>query len=125
MALVNFEMDKFVEGESAASFRKEDCVDDSSSRAESNEEKKADRTNITEHDQSKEKVNEQSETGNGIFTNEMEDDWKMGNVFAESDSNLFNRIYDKDRKYYFLLAMIWVLSLFTRLYDIAQPPKIW
>ena len=33
--------------------------------------------------------------------------------------------HEKDKFYYAVVTIFWVLSLGTRLYDIAQPPKIW
>ena len=33
--------------------------------------------------------------------------------------------YKKGKLYYGTVSVIWILSMATRLYDIAQPPKIW
>lgn len=33
--------------------------------------------------------------------------------------------YRKGKLYYWTVSVIWILSMATRLYDIAQPPKIW
>ena len=72
-----------------------------------------------------EKVNEQNEDENGICSNEMADELKMENLSEESDVILLGRNHNKDRVYYVVLGTIWIFTLCTRLYDIAQPPKIW
>ena len=69
------------------------------------------------------KANEQSEGDNGIIPNVA--DAATDIYHKDSGTILLRMRASKDKKFYIVSGIIWVLSLFTRLYDISQPAKIW
>ena len=72
-----------------------------------------------------EKAYEQSELDSGTKTNEVNEDIGIESSLKESDVDLLGMHNEKDKRFYIVLGTIWIFSLFTRLYDISQPPKIW
>ena len=71
---------------------------------------------------SDEKANEQDE-GDPIV--ESENDTAKRNPHSSKEFVILGKGTENRMIVYLVLGMIWILSLFTRLYDISQPAKIW
>ena len=72
-----------------------------------------------------EKVYEQNEGDNGMKTDEVNENIGIDSSRKESDVILLGMHNEKDKRFYLVLGTIWIFSMFTRLYDISQPAKIW